>query len=149
MQNFWLNKHVDDLLKLKYTCPDVYKAFCNGRFVISKIGYQFSSIALDQAQEQNNAVIKGIGGAVGLLSQDMDAVLRPWEIAGPEVVRLLNEYEKCHHIAPEIDTGKHHEDCISEIVFTDVNNLFNCFKDIFNPFEEYELIALDTGEVTT
>ena len=30
-------------------------------------------------------------------------------MAGPEVVRLLNEYEKCH-TGPEIDTGKHHEE---------------------------------------
>ena len=39
----------------------------------------------------------------------MDAALRRWEMAGPEVVRLLNEYEKCH-TGPEIDTGKHHEE---------------------------------------
>ena len=26
------------------------------------------------------------------------------------MVRLLNEYDKCHHIGPEIDTGKHHKD---------------------------------------
>ena len=31
--------------------------------------------------------------------------------------------------------------------FTDVNNLFNCFKDICNLFEEDELIVLDIGEV--
>ena len=31
--------------------------------------------------------------------------------------------------------------------FTVVNNLFNCFQDICNPFKEDELIVLDTGEV--
>ena len=78
----------------------------------------------------------------------MDTALRRWEIAGPELVRLLNEYEKCHCVGPEIDIGKHHEDCpaFQKMLFTDVNNLFNCYKDICNPFEEDELIVLDTGE---
>ena len=48
----WLSLHVDDLLKLEYTCPDVYKEFCNGHFVISKTENPFSSIAIDQAHEQ-------------------------------------------------------------------------------------------------
>ena len=51
-----------------------------------------------------------MGGAVGLHSQDMDEALQQWEISDPEAVRLLNEYEKFHHIGPEIDTVKHHED---------------------------------------
>ena len=81
----------------------------------------------------------------------MDAALRRWEIAGPEVVRLLNEYEKCHHIGPEIYIEKHHEDysAFQKMFLTDVNNLFNCFKNICNPFEEDELIALETGEIMT
>ena len=55
----------------------------------------------------------------------MDAALRRWEIAGPEVARLLNEYEKCHRIGPEIDFGKHHEDCpaFQKMLVTDVNSL--------------------------
>ena len=65
----WLSLHVDDLLKLVYKCSDIYKEFCNGHFVISKIESPFSSIAIDQAREQNNAIIRRVGGAVGLLSQ--------------------------------------------------------------------------------
>ena len=105
----WLSLHVDDLLKLEYTCPDAYKEFCNGYFVISKTENLVSSIAINQAHKQNNAVIKGVGGAVRLFSQDMDLALQRWEIAGPEVVRLLNEYQK-YHIGPEIYISKHHED---------------------------------------
>ena len=147
----WLSIQVDDLLKLEYKCPDVYKEFCNEHFVISKTGDAFSSIALDQAHRQNNAVLKATGGAAGLLTQDIDAALRPWEIVCREVVRLLSEYEKCHNIGPEIDNGKRHGDypAFHEIFFTDVNNLFNCFKDICNPFEDNELIDLNTCEVVT
>ena len=67
------------------------------------------------------------------------------------MVRLFNEYDKCHRIGHEVDIGKHHEDhpAFQKIFFTDVNNMFNCFKDICNPFEEDELIVLDAGEVMT
>ena len=92
--------HVDDLLNLEYTCPNVFKEFCNGNFVISRTENSFSSIAIDQAHEQHNAVLKEVGSAVGLLSQYMDAALWRWEIADLEVVALLNEYEKC--LGPKI-----------------------------------------------
>ena len=80
----------------------------------------------------------------------MVAVLWQWEISGPDVVRLLNEYEKCH-ISPEVDTGKHHKDypAFQKMFFGDVNNLLNCFKDLCNPFQEDELIVLHTNEVMT
>ena len=44
------------------------KEFCNEYFVISKTENPFSSIAIDQGHRQNNGVIKGVGGAVGLHS---------------------------------------------------------------------------------
>ena len=67
------------------------------------------------------------------------------------MARLLNEYEKCYHLGREIVIGKHHEDypAFQKTFFTNLNNLFNCFKDICNPFEEDELIVLDTGELMT
>ena len=80
----WLTIHADDLLKLELVCPNVYKEFCSGNFVVRKPINPFSAIALDQAHEQYIAIIKGVGGAVGLLSKDMDSVLRLWEVAGPE-----------------------------------------------------------------
>ena len=51
-------------LPLKH--PDVYAEFRNGSFVVHKTNRLFSSIALDHAHEQVNAVVKGEGGAVGL-----------------------------------------------------------------------------------
>ena len=57
--------------------------------------------------------------------------------------------KKRHHIGPEIDIGKHHGDypAFQRMFFTAANNLFNCFQDICNHFEEDELIILDTSEV--
>ena len=51
----------------------------------------FSAIALDQAHEQENAVVKGEKGAVGLAGNP--AALRRWMIAGPEVARVIKEFE--------------------------------------------------------
>lgn len=48
-------------------------------------------MALDQSHEQCNKCIKGDGGIVGL-TEDPTA-LRRWMLAGPEVVRLVNEFE--------------------------------------------------------
>lgn len=64
----------------------------------------FSALAIDQAHEQNNAIIKCQGGAVGL-TQDPSS-LRRFTIAGPEVSRPLLEFE--HHNNSENDT-RHHE----------------------------------------
>ena len=72
-------------MKLKLVLPNVYKEFCSGNFVVQKAINPFSAIALDQAHEQNNAIIKGVGGVVGLLSKDMDSALRRWEVAGPSM----------------------------------------------------------------
>ena len=71
----WLSLHVDNLLKLEYTCRDVCKELCNGNFVTSKTENPFSSIAIDQTHEQNKIDIKRVGGASGLLSHDMDATV--------------------------------------------------------------------------
>ena len=40
-----------------------------------RVQISFFSIAINQAHEQNNAVIKEVGDAVRLLSQDGDAAL--------------------------------------------------------------------------
>ena len=51
----------------------------------------FSALAIDQAaHEQNNALVKGDGGAVDL-TQNPQALLR-WMTADPEVARALNEF---------------------------------------------------------
>ena len=80
----WLILHVDDLLKVEYTCSDIYKKSCNAKLAISKsktpvlafVLFLFFSIAIDQAHEQNNTVIKEVVGVVGLLSKNRHAALR-------------------------------------------------------------------------
>ena len=55
--------------------PDIFTEFSRGHFVVRKTEKTFSSMVIDQAHEQNNAVIKGDGGAIGL-TEDQTALRR-------------------------------------------------------------------------
>ena len=62
-------------MKLELVCPNIYKEFSSGNFVVRKTLNPFSAIVFGRAHEENNAIIQGIGGAVGLLSKYMDSAL--------------------------------------------------------------------------
>lgn len=62
----WLSVHYRDMVTLKDRLPSTYDHFKSGGFVVKKTENEFSCIALDQAHEQENAKIKGDGGAIGL-----------------------------------------------------------------------------------
>ena len=64
----------------------------------------FSSIALDQAHEQMNEMIKGEGGPIGL-TESPDAFERCMT-AGPGVVRHDRQFEESK--TSVIDIGKRH-----------------------------------------
>ena len=54
----WLPIHLRDMLTLKEKHPKVAEEFEMARFVIHKSCHEFSGMAIDQAHEQANAVIK-------------------------------------------------------------------------------------------
>lgn len=62
----WLPVHLRDMTTLHNTHPEIAREFRNGNFVVQKSCRTFSSVAIDQAHEQFNAIVKGDGGAVGL-----------------------------------------------------------------------------------
>ena len=83
----WIPVHLRDMLELPKKHPDIYRKFCNGHFTVQKTKRVFSAIPIDQAHEQNNACVKGDGGAVGLT--DDPSALRRWMVAGPERTRAV------------------------------------------------------------
>ena len=83
----WIPVHLRDMAALPMKHPGVAREFGAGNFTVRKTKNVFSSIPIDQAHEQNNALIKGHGGAVGL-TDNPSALLR-WMIAGPEVARAI------------------------------------------------------------
>ena len=71
--------------------PAVAKQFESGKFVVKKTHRSFSSIVLDHAHEQNNSIVKGDGGAIGL-TENSSQLMR-WMVAGPEMARVIGEFE--------------------------------------------------------
>ena len=60
----------------------------DGHWVIQKTKNRFSAMSIDQAHEQNNALVKGSGGAIGLMQNPV--AFRKWLLAGPEQARELD-----------------------------------------------------------
>ena len=131
-------------LPLKH--PAVYAEFHNGSFVVHKTKRLFSSIALDHAHEQVNAVVKGEGGAVGLTENP--AALRRWMVAGPELARMVEEFEG---VISASESQNHHENkpAIQSAFAKDVVSLVSSFEELGSPFKETgeDHIALHTKDV--
>ena len=78
---------------------------------------------LDQAHEQNNAVSKCDGGAIGL-TEDQTA-LRRWTVAGQKISRLVDEFSNISGNRQNEENIGHHEETFSfqKDFFGKVNNV--------------------------
>ena len=101
----WLPVHLRDMALLETKHPEMALKFKNGHFAVHKTEQMFSAIAIDQAHEQNN--VKGDGGAVGL-TEDPSA-LRSWMVSGPEISRLIEQFEYDDPVSVRADF-RHHEE---------------------------------------
>ncbi|VDI50437.1 Hypothetical predicted protein [Mytilus galloprovincialis] len=149
----WLPVHVRDMMTLNNTAPSVATEFGNGKFVLHKSHSKFSSIAIDQAHEQNNKLVKGEGGAIGL-TENM-AQLQRWMVSGPEMARVINEFQTSQEwIKRDQSKGpdvRHHEQTKSkETAFSNqVKASCAVFEEMGNPFQEQstDLLILDTRNI--
>jgi len=143
----WVSVHIRDMACLSTICPSVYNEFVAGKFTVKKTVCQFSAIAIDQAHEQNNAAVKGDGGAVGLT--DDEHALRRWSIAGPEVARLIGEFEAAADT--EADTHLEQKPSVQETFRKEVNALVETINDFGNPFieESPDLIVLHSHAIVS
>ena len=141
-----LSVHYRDMCVLQSTHPSVYKYFSNGCFVVHKTTKLFSSIALSHCHEQVNAVVKGEGGAVGLTENP--AALRRWMVAGPELSRMLQEFEGGNSLTEENVTHHEQKPAVQNAFFKDVLNTVSSHEELGNPFlEEGEnLMAIHTND---
>lgn len=143
----WIPIHLRDMLNLESKHPRVFSQFMMGNFTVRKTGRPFSAIAIDQAHEQNNALVKGDGGAIGLTENP--SALHRWMVSGPEMARLINEFQIS-------DQGKsqksrnlnHHEDTKQKQVHfhKDTRALTDTIDSFGNPFSEEskDLLVLDS-----
>ena len=137
----WVPIHLRDMKSLSSDVKDD----CLSCWVLRKTHNKFSCIPIDQAHEQNNELVKGSGGAVGLTENPK--AFRRWMVAGPEQARLLTEFEG-QFMAQENAQGKHHEQSLSvqDLFKIHSNSLYETITSIGNPFIDDcpELLALDS-----
>ena len=144
----WLTGHLIDMLVLENTFPDVHKQFQKGNFVIHKTERIFSGIAIDQAHEQNNALIKADGGAISLTERE--SALRRWMVAGPEVFRLAEQYGKFSRKREKYTPSIMKTLPLQKTFLKDVRNLILVLEEMGNPFLEESttnLLTIDSKDV--
>ena len=142
----WLPVHIRDMVQLQQKHPTVLAEFNTGYFTVQKSSNKFSAFALDQSHEQENAKVKGDGGAVGLT--ESEAALRRWMVAGPEVARAVNEFENCFLKKSDSGNNEHHEQkpSVQKSFHHDVESLLTSIEEMGNPFSEdsSDVMSIDT-----
>lgn len=144
----WLPIHIRSMLNLP---DDVKSHFEDGNFTVQKTNRKFSKIGLDHNHEQLNSIIKGVGGAIGLT--ESDASLKRWVVTGPEVSRLLEEFESSTADVEMPSSNKEHHNAnkTSQKTFReDIDKLEKAFTEFGNPFEDdsEDLVSFGTNLVT-
>ena len=134
--------HVRDMKSLS----DDIKGYLEICWVLRKTQSKFSCIPIDQGHEQNNELVKGCGGAVGLTENPI--AFRRWMVAGPEQARLLTEFESQFMEDGDTNWCKQHEQGLSsqELFKKHANSLYETMKNMGNPFRDNypELLTLDS-----
>ena len=105
-------------------------------------------MAIDQAHKQNNAVIKGDGGAIGLTENP--SALRRWMEAGPEISRLVANHKMVSGTKDAKKSNRHHEqtETVQRAFFEKVKQLTMAMEETGNPFEDEsgDFLLLDTKD---
>ncbi|KAH3881204.1 hypothetical protein DPMN_005127 [Dreissena polymorpha] len=127
--------HSKDLILPQERSIDVHEEFTRGHFVTNTTKHRFSALAHDQINEQQNAIVKGDGGFVGL-TEKPDA-LRRWMVSAPETSRIHIE---ASDNTDNPDDTKHHEEKQTK---QNTRQLVETIDDMGNPFEE------DTSDLYT
>ena len=108
-------------------------------------------MALDQVREQNNHTIKFCGGASDHVNNVDKSALIQWETCGPEVARIINEFEESMKLeTPEEDDSNlhlHHEDSATyrKNLSSDAKTL--CESMTINPFSQIKLMTINNSHV--
>ena len=138
----WATVYWFDLVSMEHRCPNEYKELMAGNFSFQKTKSLFSRMALDQVHEQKNKYIKSVSGATSLVNRQEDSALVRWELCGPELFRLLEEFETVQCDEP----AKHHENTktFNSDFYNDVFKLLSKFSH--NPFLLSELTVVDNAE---
>ncbi|KAK5868005.1 hypothetical protein PBY51_012452 [Eleginops maclovinus] len=130
----WLPIHLRDMVTLKEKHPQLAQEFASGKFVVHKSRREFSAIAIDQAYEQSNVVIKADGGAAGIT--EYPSALKRWMIAGPQVCHLVAQYKAASEANEATEQTSHHNETpqAQRVFLEKVKKLTQVLKEPGNPF---------------
>ena len=142
----WVTVHLYDLVNLPTKSPYLYKCFLDSYFAFQKSNKKLSLMGIDQAHEQNNAVIKGIGGATSVLNKDDKSGLAWWQLCLHELSLIINEYESIPEVELDFELLKPHKD--SEAFQNQFSAYVSRLKTIVltNSFKLNKLIVLYNEE---
>ena len=136
-------------MALSHFHPDIHTEFVKGHFTVKKTSNAFSNLAIDQAHEQNNAVVKDDGGAVGLT--ECPAALQRWMVSGPEMARVINDFDISVDSALCTSDMRHHEQRpgVQKISLQYVTSLKATIDEYINSFLETsgDLLVLDSRDI--
>ena len=102
--------HIQDLLSLPITWSQLYHEIEGRNFVVQISSREFSQLHYDQAHKQSNNTIKSIKRPLDFVNHASDELQRRWEIAGPEIVKYLEQVESKILKGINKNDTHHHED---------------------------------------
>ena len=146
----WLPVFVRDLEELPQRHPGVglYAEFIQGRFTSNRTTSPFSSISDDQFHEQNNKMIKSDGRAIGIF--DNESALIKWMVAGPDIARIITEFEDVASIGSQSTLQEsHHEDtrAFEKRFRTHARQMSSGISEEGNPFESNQLVSIGSRKM--
>ena len=124
-------------MKLELVCPNVYKQFCSGNFVVQKTINPFSAIALDQTSNENK----------GKHHEDYIEFQKTFFNDSQKLFFCFNEirdpFEENRLVV--LDTG----DVMNSDVETCLANLFERNKERYKEFYKHHLVICDISVTDT
>ena len=143
----WVPVHIRHMKCLPGSIRDQFEN--EGHWVLSKTNNKISAIPINQAHEQENALVKGSGGCIGLTENP--AAFRCWMLSVPELARLKKQFEEQYLLNTDPDHPRnfqnHEQGFAAQKTFQkQVNTLVKTFQRMGNPFlDEFpELVTLDS-----
>ena len=99
-------------------------------------------MGIDQAHEQNNMVIKGMGGATLVINKDDESGLAWWDLCLHELPLIINEYKNTPKVKPDFEPLRHLKDskAFQNQFSADVSRLKTSI--LMNPFKLNKLTVL-------
>ena len=130
------------------TCPELFREFVDGKFVVQVSNRKFSKMHYGHAHEQCNKVIKSISGPISFVNRTDDDIQRRWEISGPEIAQYLENAENImtKNKKNTNNTQAHHEDNPSHnILFSKESATITSRLKAINPFLEKKFVVFGTN----